>query len=721
MKLNQKTAWVGGLFVACLGACADDGNTSTFDGPAILFVTQVPSGSYGNVLSPFDNHEPFIKGTPRGGALMLRSGDGKLRNLTQEAGFGDVGMQGANAIAVREPTVHWDGDKALFSMVVGAPAKQFDRGDYHWQIYEVSGLTNDPPCAIRKIKNQPDAYNNVSPIYASDDRILFTTDRPRDGSPHLYPQLDEYESGATITGLWSLDEDSGALTLLDHTASGLFNPFIDSFGRVLFTRWDHLQRDQQADTPSHADQYKPLTWASEASDAATTTTVAGSESFPEVRVMEDPEYDPALTAHGFNHFFPWELNQDGTGEETLNHVGRHELGGSYEDPNFIGDTALSGAVYPELRANTNMLQAQAGLFQMKEDPNTAGRYYATFSPEFSTGTAGYIMRIDGAPNMNPVDMALTLITPAFHEGKPTESAGYLRDATPLSNGELIAVHTDGDDVAKNNGSDTNPDWTYNFRLRQLDQRGATYVTGAFLTDGIKADLTWFTPDETAHWSGDLWELSPVEVRKRPRPPAPTEEIEAPEQGIFDTLGLAPDRLRDWLRQNELALIISRNVTQRDRADRLQPYNLRVPGGVTSDTGSGKLYDVSHMQVFQADQVRGYGDPSKPSAGRRVLARPMHAANTTPAADGIAGAVRIGTDGSVAAFVPAKRALSWQLINATEPVVRERNWVSFQAGEIRVCAVCHGINKLSQTMQPKAENPPNALKDLLIDWIAQHPN
>jgi len=94
---------VGGLFVACLGACADDGNTSTFDGPAILFVTQVPSGSYGNVLSPFDNHEPFIKGTPRGGALMLRSGDGKLRNLTQEAGFGDVGMQGANAFAAPLP------------------------------------------------------------------------------------------------------------------------------------------------------------------------------------------------------------------------------------------------------------------------------------------------------------------------------------------------------------------------------------------------------------------------------------------------------------------------------------------------------------------------------------------------------------------------------------------------------------------------------------------
>ena len=27
----------------------------------------------------------------------------------------------------------------------------------------------------------------------------------------------------------------------------LFTPIVDSYGRILFTRWDHLQRDQQAD------------------------------------------------------------------------------------------------------------------------------------------------------------------------------------------------------------------------------------------------------------------------------------------------------------------------------------------------------------------------------------------------------------------------------------------------------------------------------------------
>src|SRR5262249_49713283 len=62
--------------------------------------------------------------------------------------------------------------------------------------------------------------------------------------------------------------------------------------------------------------------------------------------------------------------------------------------------------------------------------------------------------------------------------------------------------------------------------------------------------------------------------------------------------------------------------------------------------------------------------------------------------------------------------SWQL---TDPdgagVVRERNWVSFQAGEIRVCASCHGINTTSQTGDPPPTSSPAALGALLADWKA----
>ena len=94
----------------------------------ILFVTQVPIPSdYLTVASTFGNHRPGPNAAPRGGDLWIRYPDGALRNLTAAAGFGaGDGFQGARAIAVREPCVHWSGTKAIFSMVVGSPSAPRD-------------------------------------------------------------------------------------------------------------------------------------------------------------------------------------------------------------------------------------------------------------------------------------------------------------------------------------------------------------------------------------------------------------------------------------------------------------------------------------------------------------------------------------------------------------------------------------------------------------------
>ena len=71
---------------------------------------------------------------------------------------------------------------------------------------------------------------------------------------------------------------------------------------------------------------------------------------------------------------------------------------------------------------------------------------------------------------------------------------------------------------------------------------------------------------------------------------------------------------------------------------------------------------------------------------------------------------------MAAFVPARRALTWQLTDpAGAGVVRERNWVSFAPGEVRVCASCHGLNTASQTGGSAPVNQPEALRDLLRYW------
>src|SRR4051794_22742331 len=248
----------------------------------ILFVTQVPvPGDFTTVASTFGNHLPSVAEAPRGGDLWIRYADGTMKNLTRTAGFGNGGMQGAASIAVREPSVHWSGTKALFSMVIGAPSQQYLWETYYWQIYEVTGLGQNETPVIRKIANQPANYNNVSPFYGTDDRILFTSDRPRGGEAHLYPQLDEYEEAPTVTGLWSLDPATGDLRLLNHTPSGLFSPSIDSFGRVIFTRWDHLQRDQQADSDAGGGTYGTFDYADESANAARLDQRV--EVFPEPR------------------------------------------------------------------------------------------------------------------------------------------------------------------------------------------------------------------------------------------------------------------------------------------------------------------------------------------------------------------------------------------------------------------------------------------------------
>ncbi|MFT7586903.1 MAG: hypothetical protein ACI9EW_003342 [Cellvibrionaceae bacterium] len=129
-----------------------------------------------------------------------------------------------------------------------------------------------------------------------------------------------------------------------------------------------------------------------------------------------------------------------------------------------------------------------------------------------------------------------------------------------------------------------------------------------------------------------------------------------------------------------------------------------------------MYTVSHMQFFQGEQVRGYtfGNDA-PVPGRRVIARPMPLTRN-PTSSGPQSSVAIGADGSMAAFVPAQRALSWQLTDPSgTPVVRERYWLTFQPGEIRSCSSCHGLSDKDQAGQGEPENPPEALADLLAYW------
>jgi Hydrazine synthase alpha subunit middle domain len=665
----------------------------------ILFVTQVPTDGevFASRTSTFANHLSGIDRVPRGGDLMIRYPDGSLRNLTKEAGFGMDGQQGASAIAVREPSVHWSGTKALFSMLIGAPTQRYVETATNWQIFEVSGLGKTDKAVIVKVAGQPTGYNNVSPIYASDDRVLFTSDRPRDGEAHLYPQLDEYESTPTITGIWSLNPQTQQVSLLNHTPSGAFSPQVDSYGRVIFTRWDHLQRDQQADgSPNNG--YVPLTFESEAQGAA--QRASQLEVFPESRLGMATAYG-AVNPHTYNLFTPWQMNQDGTSELTLNHIGRHEMSFGFMPQSFSGDPALTEFTLESIIANRKNIRIDGGIFNFREDPRAPGIYYGIYAREFGSMTSSQIVRFTGAPTLNAEQMVFTDATPA--ETGAGLIGGRYRNPLPLSTGQMVAVYTTSSVVERG----------IKFRLHHLKSlEGNTFEPGNPLTGGINKTVTWWSPDESKTYSGALWELEPVEVVARARPTAPTSPLEQPERNIFSQEGVSESAFRAWLTSNDLALIVSRNQTSRDRADQQQPYNLQVPGGVKTAIGAAKVYDIAHYQIFQASQLRGY----QIQDGRRVIAQPM-AVNWNPTnPSGPSGSVSIAPDGSSAAFVPARRALTWQTTDPNgEAVVRERVWVTMQPGEIRTCAGCHGENSSNQVGGSSPTNNPEALRRLLQHW------
>ena len=702
----------------------------------ILFVTQVVTpaelndGTVSNVavsvISPLGNHLGDTQHAGRGGDLWIRYGDGTLKNLTRAAGFGTNGVQHGIGVAARDPHVHWSGTKAIFSMVIGAPTNSTDKTQFFWQLYEITSFL-DPAATpvITKVANQPTNYNNVMPCYGTDGRIIFACDRPRNGAPHLYPQLDEYNNIPTNTGLWSLDPESGNLFQLDHSPSGSFTPIIDSFGRLLFTRWDHLVQDRNAtDDRMGRATNGTFDYFSEGNTAYDISNRA-IEIFPEPRTFDSNQLAILkVQGNAFNSFFPWMMNEDGTAQELLNHIGRHELLASFRGSSFTNDPALVQmfTYTAGSRFNSNSID---DFMEMREDPRNAGTYFAIDGPDFGMHGAGQIVTLYGPLGTNAEQMYVTYITP-----KTTASPnvfGSYRNPLPLTNGMLVAAYTTAAALDSNIGSAAFPKSRFNFRLMTLQKSGATWTTNQYLTSGLTNVARYWNGATLVTQTNALWEIEPVEVVARSIPTAQSAAVADIEAQVFVDEGVDISAMQAWLRSNDLALVISRNVTTRDRADREQPFNLRIAGTATQTLGtnsSGKVYDIRNIQFFQADQLRGltYGT-TNPVPGRRILATPLH--DTTalfaniPNPTGPTGSTRLGDDGSQATFLPARRAMSHQLTDASgNEVVRERYWLTYQPGEIRTCTSCHGINTTTQNGQPKPTNKPEALADLLRYWKTQ---
>ena len=695
-------------------------NAPTSPTNPIVFVGQVPvTRDFATVNATFGNQNASVEERAFSD-LYIRYPDGTIKNLTRSAGYGNDGLQGANSIAVRDPTVDFSGNKVIFSMVVGAAIKQYQVNTYRWQIYEITGLgINDTP-SITKVKNQPTNYNNIYPIYSSEGDIFFISDRPHLDRAHLYPELDEYESTATNTGLYKLTVNTGVIQHIDHAPSGDFHPILDSFGRVVFTRWDHLQRDQQAGfSQSGQDKgYGAFDYSSEDSNASKMQTQI--EFFPEaLNQYEQDKEDPAYNHHRINTFFPWMVNQDGTELETLNHIGRHELHG-YLEPSKLDDKNLDYFYSQYARFNTNSIESCHQIVESSKP----GTYYCINGPEFGTHASGQIVALDLPPGKKAGEMQVEYlthkVTSTTSQTPPAYHVGLFRDPLELSSGTLIASHSGTTLEEQNIGTSAAPLSRYSFRLRYMTLSGNVAVPDQYVTSGITRSISFWQPDYLISFSNvTLWELNAIEIKQRQIPPVTLSSLPNPESSIFQEEGISVENIKNKLSAMNSALLVGRDVTSRDSLDRQQPFNLQVPGGIITKKNNGKLYDVTRLQFFFANLVRGYGGVNSPKSGRRAIAYPHTLSDTTSALSDLEGA-KIFPDGSYAAIVPAERALTWQLNGSDKKaVIRERLWLTFKKGEIRVCASCHGVTSTTQAGGIEPENKPEALRHM-IRYLEQLP-
>ncbi len=697
------------------------------------------------------------------------------------------GQPAADAMAVRNPAVNWTATKAIFSMTTGKPSGPSDTTAFTFQLYEITLPTQAQLAAnmkpvLTKVANQP-AFNNVFPTYAQGTKIVFASDRPYNGQAHLL-QREEYLSLPTVTGLWVLDPTNAAsLKLLHHSPSGAFYPFVDSAGRVVFTNWDHLSRDTQAVTDSrvgeaaYSETFLQTTngsgnFADETAAAAftkVTTLMANNQAntwdiFPEPRNFDRKTLTlnfPGVNGNAFNLFLPWMISIDGTGGELLNHVGRHEIGtGGGFTRNFNTDANLKDFNPSTAPSATNGNYAIhnfiTSFFAPHEDPLNLGTFYGADAPDLGTHGAGRISKLTNAgAGVNPDTMLVTLVTNSA--GAPTVKGGMniaptgisasatdldlYRTPVPLADGNLVASHIAVRQSDYNTGTVASPVPVsgYAFRLRSLKppvSPAVYYTNDVTLTTGITINTSYYVGSTLVSYNGFAWELDPTEIAPRTAPAAPgAPVIHAVTTAQFAAANVHIPTFQNYLVAQNAALSVSFDVTKRDQHDTQQPFNLRVawsgyqtlkPGTINTAGSPGVPYDIAWVRFYQADLRRGYAlTGSTPLAGRRIVSTPMHdtMSENVQTAGAPTGAVRIGDDGSVAAILPAGKAMTWEMLNndaAKTSQVKEKFWVTFQPGEIRTCTNCHGINTADQTGASAPTNPPQALTALLTQWKSTHP-
>ena len=222
-------------FVLSLGVvgCGDNGpSDSVLPGvSALVFVGRAfrQPGPDGVLGTADDTHDvsggsgqviDYLRYTPGGGVFVLEppTPDGTLRNLTADAGFEGVDVNGLD--------LSFDARQVVFTMR--------HAGDDRYHVY----LANlDGSGEVRQLTFGD--YNDSFPLFIPGDRIAFVTSEPY---PQMGTRADEYNHSRVVTQIATISIDGGDADrrVCSQNLSHSSQPFLLADGTIGFSRWEHL-------------------------------------------------------------------------------------------------------------------------------------------------------------------------------------------------------------------------------------------------------------------------------------------------------------------------------------------------------------------------------------------------------------------------------------------------------------------------------------------------
>lgn len=146
---------------------------------------------------------------------------GRLCRLNLQTGQATI-LVDDPAGAVRDPQVHYDGQRILFSYRRG--------GSPYFQLHEI----NADGSGLRQLTRDP--FDDVEPAYLPDGGVVFCSSRCNRFVPCWYVQ---------VATLYRSDADGTNIRPLSSNIEQDNTPWLLSDGRVVYTRWEYVDRSRE--------------------------------------------------------------------------------------------------------------------------------------------------------------------------------------------------------------------------------------------------------------------------------------------------------------------------------------------------------------------------------------------------------------------------------------------------------------------------------------------